>query len=410
MDKHVLDTIDPAIIGERLAEARRARRLTQQDAAESLGVARTTVVAMEKGVRRPRAGELVHLARLYGRQVSDFVRGVPARPRGDFVVQFRAARGPSDVIPEPDRTADSLRFEELCRSYVELEELLHAPLPRRYPTSYDVSGTPPEAAGAEVAAAERLRLGLGDGPISDPWGLLAAEVGIRIFAFPFESKRIAGMFVFNEDYGGCIAVNANHPEEKRRWTLIHDYGHFLTSRLHPALTLSSENRRLPEAERVAESFTRHFLLPTNGVTRQFQAVRRSKDGPITPGDLLGLAHHFGVSFQAMCWRLEQLDLIDSGTWERLKALGLKTNQARAIVGIPDLSIGHSMLPLRYEVLAVEAYEADLLTTSELAAYLQTDVVGARRRIDELTGTWFIDDGESRRRSINLARPLAGSRS
>ena len=59
MDKHLLTSIDPAIIGERLAEARRARGLTQQQAAEFLDVARTTITAMEKGERRPRAVELV---------------------------------------------------------------------------------------------------------------------------------------------------------------------------------------------------------------------------------------------------------------------------------------------------------------------------------------------------------------
>ena len=84
MDTHVLNTIDPTVIGERLADARRARRLTQQQAAEELGVARTTITAMEKGDRRPRASELVKLAQLYGRPVGDFVRagdGVAAELR-----------------------------------------------------------------------------------------------------------------------------------------------------------------------------------------------------------------------------------------------------------------------------------------------------------------------------------------
>jgi transcriptional regulator with XRE-family HTH domain len=49
VDRHVLGTIDPTVIGERLADARRARRLTQQQAAEALGVARTTVTAIEQG-------------------------------------------------------------------------------------------------------------------------------------------------------------------------------------------------------------------------------------------------------------------------------------------------------------------------------------------------------------------------
>src|SRR5690242_11621819 len=74
MERHILERIDPALLGERLAEARRARGLTQQEAAGEIDVARTTITAMEKGVRRPRPSELIALARLYGCQVGDFVR------------------------------------------------------------------------------------------------------------------------------------------------------------------------------------------------------------------------------------------------------------------------------------------------------------------------------------------------
>src|SRR3954447_25927843 len=115
MDAHALRSIDPATIGERLAAARRARGLTQQDAAEALGVARTTITAMEKGDRRPRASELVKLAQLYGRPVGDFVRADTAS-QPNFVVQFRAVR----AAEEAGVNADIQRFEELCRWYVEL--------------------------------------------------------------------------------------------------------------------------------------------------------------------------------------------------------------------------------------------------------------------------------------------------
>src|SRR3954468_17303817 len=113
VDTHVLNTIVPTVVGERLADARRARHLTQQQAAEELGVARTTITAMEKGDRRPRASELVRFAQLYGRPVGDFVRAEMAS-RPNFVVQFRAVRGAEDA----NVNADIQRFEELCRWYV----------------------------------------------------------------------------------------------------------------------------------------------------------------------------------------------------------------------------------------------------------------------------------------------------
>ena len=80
-------------------------------------------------------------------------------------------------------------------------EMLGAPLPQRYPEVYDISGSSPEGAAEEVAASERNRLGLGDGPIDDLWGLLEGDVGLRAFAFPMKSSNIAGMFNYTSEYG-----------------------------------------------------------------------------------------------------------------------------------------------------------------------------------------------------------------
>jgi DNA-binding XRE family transcriptional regulator len=48
------------------ASARRAAGFTQHAAAENLGYARTTVVAIEKGDRKVNAREIIRFARLYG--------------------------------------------------------------------------------------------------------------------------------------------------------------------------------------------------------------------------------------------------------------------------------------------------------------------------------------------------------
>src|SRR5450756_1618830 len=81
MDFDVLRALDPKEIGRRLQEARKARGRTQQEAAEHLSVARTTITAIEKGERRIQASELVQLAALYGRSIGEFLRrGMHAEP------------------------------------------------------------------------------------------------------------------------------------------------------------------------------------------------------------------------------------------------------------------------------------------------------------------------------------------
>src|SRR6266536_389181 len=72
----------PRIIGQRLAEARNTRGITQEVAADHIGVSRPTFIAIEKGERAAKPVEIVKLAELYGQPVHHFVR--TAQPVTDF--------------------------------------------------------------------------------------------------------------------------------------------------------------------------------------------------------------------------------------------------------------------------------------------------------------------------------------
>ena len=56
--------LDPVEVGRRLRIARETAGMTQAHAAASIDVARTTLVAMEKGQRAARTAELLPLAKL----------------------------------------------------------------------------------------------------------------------------------------------------------------------------------------------------------------------------------------------------------------------------------------------------------------------------------------------------------
>jgi transcriptional regulator with XRE-family HTH domain len=102
MEKHILNSIDPVVLGARLQEARKARGMTQQDVADHMDIARTTLVAIEKGERRLTPEELIKLAAFYGRPISEFV-GRQTAVEG-FAPQFRAtwskALAPTKMIWE----------------------------------------------------------------------------------------------------------------------------------------------------------------------------------------------------------------------------------------------------------------------------------------------------------------------
>src|SRR6266576_1906275 len=156
MESNILDSIDIRQLGKELQDARKQRGITQEAAAEVLGVARTTITAIEKGERRIKAAELIRLARAYGRQVSDFVR--QRSQVESFQPQFRAEfRGPYLLtdLDEQAITPSIATLEALCRDYLELEEIMEAPLVRKYPPIYEVAGLPTEQAAESVAIEER---------------------------------------------------------------------------------------------------------------------------------------------------------------------------------------------------------------------------------------------------------------
>lgn len=379
MLENILDKIDLRQLGERLQRARKRQGLTQEDAARILDVARTTITAIEKGERRIRASELMRLAQEYGRDLSDFVS---ARPQiSDFQVQFRSSL--SKTAADEERVSVYIeQLQELCTDYFELEQILQRPLVKNYPSVFNYENRRLEQAAEGLAIRERNRLGLGDGPLPSLRNMLEQDVGLRIFYLPLEpSSKFSEIYTFEATLGGCVAVNGQHKPERCRWSLAHAYAHFLSDRTKPVITIADQHQRKPESERFADAFARYFLMPTSSITQRFNAIYEA-NGRTTPADLIKLANYYGVSFEAMTLRLEDMRLVPPGLWERLKARGFKVEEAQKKLGLEPVEEPDGKLPDRYIRLAIEAYEIGEISEGELARYLRTDLLTARTIVEE----------------------------
>jgi Zn-dependent peptidase ImmA (M78 family)/DNA-binding XRE family transcriptional regulator len=382
---------DGGPLGARLRAAREARGLTQAQAAAELQVSRPLLIAVERGSRQVQPEELIKLARLYGRPVSDLLR--PTEPPVAIGARFRAALASA---PETDNLPGLIaRLEELADNYLDLLRRAGAEPPGQYPPVRKIDHLDPAQAGEDLASEERNRLGIGDGPIQRLREVLEIDVGLRIFIEPLPS-RVAGLFVYVEPLGGCSALNANHPSERRRWTLAHEYAHFLVSRDRAEVTLVTQRRQVPGSERFADSFAANFLMPRSGLSRRFNELKRSKAGPITAAALVQLAHAYRVSVQALTLRLEDLRLVHAGTWDRLRDNNFQPRAAARMLGLEaDDEYAAESLPFHYCILATQLYADGEITEGQLARYLGTDIVGARRAYQRLTETRDVsDDGAS----------------
>lgn len=387
MDFDVLRALDPRELGRRLQEARKARGQTQQQVAEHLGMARTTITAIEKGERRILPSELVQLAALYGRSVGELLRqSVPTAP---FTVQLRAVLAPRMDV-EGEVASDIVELERLCSDYLELERICGAPLLRKYPPQYQTEDVIPEAAGEDVASAERNRLGLGDGPVLNLRDVLENDVGLRIFYVDLPS-RIVEMFAYTEEFGGCLAINRKHPEERRRMSMAHGYAHFLANRYRPEVALIGRYQRVPEQERFADAFARSFLMPESGLRRRFNELKRSRRGQFTPTDLCTLAYFYFVSVEALTLRLEELRLLPGDAWDRLQHAGFKVQGAKELPRLQPHPINSQKLPPRYLYLAAEALDRAEITEGQCARFLRMNRLEARQLVADLASRTVISD-------------------
>ncbi len=369
-------------LGERIADARKRARLTQAQLGEHLGVARTTVVAIEKGERRPSNVELMRLAEFVHVTVHDLLR--EGAVRAEISPRFRM--GASDQNAAPVQEAVE-RLRVLGGRYVELERLhgLHRPrAPLETLQTYRVelgapAGLDPKLEGEDAARTVRGMLGLGDEPAVEIDERFESEAGLRIFYLDRLPAKLAAFLIWSDELGACVAINRAHPIERQRWSLTHELGHFLRDR-EAGDVLEVRNSFQQPTEIFPEAFTKEFLLPTAGVRKRF--TERCRSGKFTPVDLHALSKAFGVSFQATALRLEELRLLPRGSYDRIVQSRLRLQDLVPPEVGPKLSLLRLGLPERYVALAVSAYDQEMLSESELAEVLATDVPTARAVFQE----------------------------
>ncbi len=348
----MIDPASPRIIGQRLAEARKARSIKQDDAADAIGVSRPTFIAIEKGEREAKPEEIVKLAALYGRPVSHFVRTM--EPLTDFQPHFRLAL--EKVKPaEAEQLKSAIQeFKGFVENYLDLERRMKSPMRVNYPQPVELNPRVDVTELAEdVANRERQRLGLGDQPVPNIRGLLESEVGVRIF-FARLPRKLAGMYIFVDGLGGCMLINSVHPADKQRASISHEYAHLIVDRYTAGIDYLTILGRKPANERFAESFAMSFLMPASSVRFWFNEIVNTT-GNFQVGDLVKLKHFYAVSMEAMALRLESLGLLKQGTWELQKEKGLPIREAEKRLGlVPEMGMERAY-PERYKLLAVHAY-------------------------------------------------------
>lgn len=218
--------LSPVELGERLKVARETANVTQDAGAKAAEIARTTLVAIEKGQRTARIDELQALSRCYGVSVNSLLRREAVHV--DLVPRFRSLPEAGDV--GIDQAARMLN--DLVRAEVELENILGVQRPYNYPAEKIILQGDVRAQAEQDAQNLRNWLGLGEGPVRDLFALMELQLGIRTYSRKLDPK-VSGLFAYDDTVGACILINSSHRKDRQNQTGGHELGHFTATRRAP---------------------------------------------------------------------------------------------------------------------------------------------------------------------------------
>ena len=371
-----IDNLHPSEVGKRLRIAREKMGLRQANVAEHMGLARTTLVAIEKGQRRAKIGEVQKLARHYNTTVNGLLRNEAVHV--DLVPRFR--RLPN--AKHDAREAAIQLLSDLAQAEVELENLLGVERTQNLPPELPITRGDIEPQAERHATELRELLGLGISPIGNIIELLEMELGVRVYVRRIDSN-ISGLFAYDERLGACMLLNANHPRTRRTYSAGHELGHLVSARRKSAALCTDEISESRE-ERYANAFAGSFLAPRQALETKFKEVTVGSDS-LTRRHVIVLAHFFGISREALVRRLEALKLMGPGTWGRFCGSITDKQEHHVLRDLipPDAYKTDADHPttLRIGLLANAAYREGLLSEGQLADLLKIDRMDIRQILD-----------------------------
>ncbi len=381
-------------IGQMLRTGRERAGLSQEAAAEAVGINRVLLNYYEAGRRQVPLNVAAALARLYGTSLESLLVGDELAGAGVDVsgVLFRAA--PRDL----DESAQGgLRlFEQRVSEYVELAGEIGTVLlgPGRSPFAAARGSSGKE--GAWAARQLRRQLNLGGGALGDPFQVLDEHV--LIWRLPLGAnlgEAPSGFFYNHPQAGFCIAVNSQMTLGRQVFTLAHELAHayFHSQTADVVVSMPGQDHG---RERFADAFAGEFLVP-NDELRRVVAELAPFDDLANPTLVVHLQRHFGVSFATLRVRLLQEKLITRNDFDVLAeaspsrlALALGYRVHPADLGSYDLHPLQAQ-PTRVLLLVRAALERGFITPGDAAEVLATST----EEIHQLLVRPGPEDGERR---------------
>lgn len=292
------------VFSQRLKNARKMRQMSQKALADALKglVSASAIEKYEKGLMIPTSTVLLELERVLGLDSDYFF--TPVSVSADFnKFEFRKKSSLGKKKQEAIMTDVSYKLEK----YLEIEDITGMKKDfslRKYRVTCMEDAK-------EAARKLRTKWNLGTDPIANPIALLESE-GVKVIQLN-EDDKFDGVSITIDGKIMLIVLNANKPEERKRLTEFHEFGH----------QVLDIDESLDE-EKVCNVFASEMLLPSD----KFKSIFSSSRKGITLFELREVQREYGISPEAQMLKAHQLGIINDN---RYKLFCIRKNQNKALL-------------------------------------------------------------------------------
>jgi len=347
------------ILGGRIRRFRKRLKLKQADLASEMGFnSSETISQIERGEREIKAWEISEISKILFVSVDDLLK--EEKPKRDPVVLWRQS-------PIDQKEAKEALFIKRCHEYVLLEDLSEMRgswnLPQKELTQDNLNFETADL----LAVQMRRELSLGDRPAEELEKTLQNVYGVKIWYLEMEEGSAASTIGV---FGPAILMNYNEAPWRRNFNFAHELFHLITWNAFPPSMIIRTPGLWEKLEKVANAFASSLLLPNESVTIEFN--KHLKENKTSYTDLIGIARSFGVSTEALLYRLLNMSRINRATLKKVLDDPLFRGIDRSTMA--PCWWQPPRFPERFVRLAFGAFQKGKLSRAKLCELLDTSLI------------------------------------
>jgi Zn-dependent peptidase ImmA (M78 family) len=358
-----------SVIGKNIKILMEKENVSLRKLSESIGITHPTLIKYVEG-NQPIDSEKLMMIALYFKKPFDYFF---KEDNKSINFMFRADKPEKDI---QDIDLDNLRNS--IYSYLDiLGNSGYQYIPQKYNINLNDDKRSIFNLIAKIAYDQR-RIANIENVIPDNYFDVIQNIGINVIAKDFKNDAYFGASSFSSELGSYIIINNSEriPEERKIFSLIHEYGHLL---FHSDQYSNSQynafyiNGKSDMNEKIANKFAGHFLMPKNLVDSYIESRKNI--------DPLEMKKHFKVSIQTLYVMLHEYGIISKETyadfWKQITIHGFKMEEPAPLEKI-DIQEKNTKLVNKIK----DLYFSEDISANKISEVLGIDTIETRKLLKE----------------------------